>query len=465
MGIYDYLPADIAEYRINQGYEVVRSGKPVRFQDEREGRYYDTNIYPVFDDEGKVSSLAIFSGDITERKRAEETLQESEERFRSLSESSPMGVFHTDKEGRVLYTNKRWQEITSLALEESLGFGWSNALHPDDKKILLEEWDRCLSEEKGYSGEFRFVSKSREVKWVYTKTAPIRSETGQVIGHVGSNEDITERKQTEEALQGSEERFRAIYENALVGLYQTTPDGRILMANPALVQMLGYSSFEELAQLNLEEEGYSRDYQRSVFKQRVEAEDRVVGLESRWMRCDGTTLFVRESARIVRDKDGEILYYEGTVADLTERKKAEQALRESEERLKILFESAPDTIYLIDSEGRFVDGNRAAMKLIGFTKDEVIGKSLAELGLLSAGQLSKAEENLKKAAAGKLSGPNEYTLKRKDGTHVSVEVRTFPVKIEGEVLTLGIARDVTEQKRTEKELLEHQAKLKSLASQ
>ncbi len=87
------------------------------------------------------------------------------------------------------------------------------------------------------------------------------------------------------------------------------------------------------------------------------------------------------------------------------------------------------------------------------------------MGLLSDGQLSKAKENLKRAATGKLSGPNEYTLKRKDGTHVSVEIRTFPVKIGGKTLTLGIARDITEHKRTEKELLEHQAKLKSLASQ
>jgi len=130
-----------------------------------------------------------------------------------------------------------------------------------------------------------------------------------------------------------------------------------------------------------------------------------------------------------------------------------------------LFESAPDTIYLVDSEGRFMDANRAAFELIGFARDEVIGKSLAELDLLSPGQLSKAKDNLKKMVTSKLSGPNEYRLKRKDGTYISVEVQTFPVKIAGKMLTLGIARDITERKRTEKELLEHQAKLKSLASQ
>ncbi|MFC1890273.1 PAS domain-containing protein [Thermodesulfobacteriota bacterium] len=161
-------------------------------------RYMDISYFPYLGKDKENRGFVVYGRDNTERKRTEEALQESEERFRSLSESSPMGVFHTDSEGRVLYTNNRWQEITGLTLEESLGFGWSNALHPDDKKAIIEEWGRCLSEEKGYSGEFRFVSKSEEVKWVYTKTAPIRAETGQIIGHVGSNEDITERKRKEE---------------------------------------------------------------------------------------------------------------------------------------------------------------------------------------------------------------------------------------------------------------------------
>jgi PAS domain S-box-containing protein len=130
-----------------------------------------------------------------------------------------------------------------------------------------------------------------------------------------------------------------------------------------------------------------------------------------------------------------------------------------------LFESAPDAIYLADSEGKFVDGNRAAENLIGYEREDVIGKKVADVDLLSAEQLSRAQANLKKVIAGDLSGPNEYTVKRKDGTNVSIEVRNFPVKIGGKILSLGIARDITEHKRTEQKLLEHQAELKSLASQ
>jgi PAS domain S-box-containing protein len=129
---------------------------------------------------------------------------------------------------------------------------------------------------------------------------------------------------SEAAIRESEERFRGIFENTMVGLYRTTPDGRILMANAALVGMLGYASFEELARRNLEEEGYGPDYARSDFKRRIETQGTVVGLESAWTRADGGTLFVRESARAVRDPRGNTLFYEGTVEDITGLRLAEK---------------------------------------------------------------------------------------------------------------------------------------------
>jgi len=136
-----------------------------------------------------------------------------------------------------------------------------------------------------------------------------------------------ERYQAEQALRESEERFRSLYENATIGLYRTTPEGRILMANPAAVRMLGYHSFDELAQRDLEKEGFEPSYRRSEFRWRLESAGVVMGLESAWIRQDGTTIFVRESARAIRDEQGQILYYDGTFEDITERKQAEEALR------------------------------------------------------------------------------------------------------------------------------------------
>ena len=131
-----------------------------------------------------------------------------------------------------------------------------------------------------------------------------------------------------ESLRVSRENYRRLFENIPVGIYRTTPDGRILMANPALVQMLGYSSFDELASQNLEDEKAIIRYSRSRFKENLEAKGEVRGLESVWTRKDGTTMHVRENARAIRAEDGTVLYYEGTVEDITEQKKAEELLNE-----------------------------------------------------------------------------------------------------------------------------------------
>ncbi len=147
---------------------------------------------------------------------------------------------------------------------------------------------------------------------------------------------LVQRKQAEVALRTSEERFKSIFENAIMGLYRSTPDGRILMANPALVRMLGYATVEELAQRNLENSGFIQESTRSIFKQQIEREGRVVGLESIWVKRDGSPLFIRESATAIYNEFGNLLYYEGTVEDITGRKQAEEEIRRRNRELTLL---------------------------------------------------------------------------------------------------------------------------------
>ncbi len=137
---------------------------------------------------------------------------------------------------------------------------------------------------------------------------------------------ITEHNHAEEVLKESEERFRTLFENSTIGIYRTTPDGQILLANPTLLKLLGYSSFEELASRNLTEEGFEPLYDRTLFIDVLKREGKVTGLESAWTRMDGTTLFISESARAINNKEGKIIYYDGIVEDITLRKKVEQEL-------------------------------------------------------------------------------------------------------------------------------------------
>lgn len=138
--------------------------------------------------------------------------------------------------------------------------------------------------------------------------------------------------------------------------------------------------------------------------------------------------------------------------DITARKKVELDLIESQERLQILFDSAPDAYYLTDLEGNFIDGNRAAERIIGYRKSELIGSNYFELNLLPAKQVPRAVDSLKKLREGYPSEPREFTLNRKDGKQIHVEIRAYPVSIGGQKVALGIARDITRRKKAESAL-------------
>jgi two-component system sensor histidine kinase/response regulator len=128
-------------------------------------------------------------------------LGSSEERFRKLSESSPVGIFQTDSAGLCLYTNALWKTLTGQSLEESLGTGWSRVLHPDDRARVLAKWRACAAEGRPYDDEHRYVTAQGETLWVHARSAIVRGPDGRITGHVGTVEDITHRKQAEEVLR------------------------------------------------------------------------------------------------------------------------------------------------------------------------------------------------------------------------------------------------------------------------
>jgi PAS domain S-box-containing protein len=260
-------------------------------------------------------------------------------------------------------------------------------------------------------------------------------------------------EQTEQQLRESEERFRGIYENTMIGLYRTTPDGRIIMANPALLRMLNYSSLDELRKRNLEEEGYEPGYPRSTFKQRMEAHDQVVGLESAWTTRDGTPLFIRESATTIRDDEGNIMYYEGTVEDVTERRRVEEALEASELKYRTLVENLPQRIFLKDVNFTYVSCNRNYAHDLEMSADEVAGKTDYELFPLELAEQHRAADT-HIAATGEILESDDINIVA--GEQRIVHVVKTPVYDEaGQIAgVLGIFWDVTEKKLAEQALRE-----------
>ncbi|MHC1736690.1 MAG: ATP-binding protein [Ignavibacteriaceae bacterium] len=153
-----------------------------------------------------------------------------------------------------------------------------------------------------------------------------------IEGAIEKKEFLAAKLKSERLLIEAEERFRTLFMNTLIGLYRTTPDGRILMANPALIKILGYDNFAELQDLNIEEDLVSESYPRELFKEEIERDGEITGFESQWLKRTGEKIATRESARVVRDEEGEILYYEGAVEDITEKKIMEEQLIEAKEK-------------------------------------------------------------------------------------------------------------------------------------
>ena len=351
---------------------------PVLTQDGRE-RIIGWHNTLLNDQTGRIIATLSSGEDITERRRAEEA-------YRSLVDHSLQGLV-IFQDGKAIFANQAMAEITGYAIDEMLAMSAEQVrdfTHPEDREIVWQNYRRRLAGEPAPEHyEMRGIRKDGSVCWldIHASRIDYRGEPAVQAAYI----DITEHKRAEEALRLSEERYRGIFENAVLGIYQTTPEGEILAANPVLVRVLGYDTFEELASRNLEQEGFEPEHPRSLFKDRIEADGQVTGLESAWKRRDGSTLWVRENARAVRDEAGKTLFYEGTVEDITKRKRAEEALCQSEELYRSLFENMLNGFAycrMLFDQGRpldfmYLDVNKAFEAQTGLK--DVVGKKVSEV--------------------------------------------------------------------------------------
>src|SRR5215813_11760976 len=176
------------------------------------------------------------------------------------------------------------------------------------------------------------------------------------------------------------EDYRHLFDNAPIGIYRTTQDCQILLANPHLIKILGYHSLDELLARDLEKDGFQADYPRERFKQMLEKEGEVKGLEYTWTRRDGSVVHIRENARAITDRNGKALYYEGTIEDISDRKQIEEALIQSEGEYRNLFEGANDAILILSPEDeQILEANDRACQIYGLHKNDLEGVSLKKL--------------------------------------------------------------------------------------
>jgi PAS domain S-box-containing protein len=407
-----------------------------------------------------VDEVTVIVRDITERKRAEEALRESERKYHNLYLNASLGIFHSTIEGKFIDMNP--------ALAWMLGYNspeeavdcitniseqiYAEPQRRDDIAASTLKAGGILTVENLY--QRRDGSLWSGMLHICIAT----DQHGNPSIFEGFIEDITERKRAEEALLQSEERFRSIYENSTIGLYRTTPDGKIILANPTLVKMLGYSTFEELAIRNLEQEGFEPSYERKQFIELINLYGEVKGLESAWNRKDGSIIYIRESARAIHDPDGKTLYYDGSVEDVTERKQAEEALVYERNLLRSLMENVPDHIYFKDLNSRFLRLSKSQADRFGISDPaQAIGKT--DFDFFTEDHAKPAYEHEQEIIKTGLPLVNiEEKETWPDGKETWVSTTKVPLRdLSGKIIgTFGISRDMTEQKKLQSQLQQTQ---------
>ena len=390
--------------------------------------------------------------DITERKRAEEALRQSEAELAAAQRIAHIGSWHWNVQTGVAHWSDETLQIFGFASGQRADHqrAFLELVHPADRTRVDHALADALDGTREYDIEYRIKRPDGTERVIHAQAEVLRDMSGKPLAMQGTNHDITERKRTENALQESEGHFRSLFENATVGIYRTAPAGRILMANPALVKMLGYQSVEELIQRNLEECGFEPNYPRKVFQERMAMEGEVRGLEAVWDRRDGSPIFVRESARAIRGPENQVLYYDGIVEDITERRRAEEKLQESEERFRQMAENVEEVLLLFDPELNQVF-------YVSPAYEKVWGRSCESLYASPRSFLAGIHPDDRPIIAASLELTNrapgewEYRVVRPNGTVRWVWDRAFPIRdAAGKVVRIAeLAQDITERKQVE----------------
>jgi PAS domain S-box-containing protein len=280
-----------------------------------------------------------------------------------------------------------------------------------------------------------------------------RAKNGKPTAVIEIARDITERRRVEAGRKESEARYRSLVNNVSLGILRSTmgPPGRIIETNPALEKITGYSR-DELLAMNMEDL-YAHPEERQAFMQKLASAKRTVTRELRWKRKDGGRIVVLDTVIAVRDSSGQILHFDAIIEDITERRRAEEALRESEEKYRTLVENATDAIYMVDAHENILSVNQTTARFLGKRPEKLIGKKVSDIFPPEIAARFTEEFRLTFR-----TGQSIMACDRLDAgwTELWVSTSLNPIRnSSGEVVAImGVTRDITEQKRLERELQE-----------
>lgn len=272
------------------------------------------------------------NSEMAERERLNQTLRKAEREYRAIIDSVSDIIFELNADGELLFLNETWPRITGFEIEQSIHRNLFDMLHPQDQEEQKQAFKQLvLGKRPAYRAFTRLRTSGGVFHAAELAMSMLRQDEARQLRVVGTITDVEERRRTERALTEAEKKYRTIVENAAGGIYQVTPDGQFLSVNPAYARILGYDSSEQVLKSvrNAHEQLYKQPRERARFIREIEQKSAVRGFETEMLTRTGDVIWVNENARAVRDDDGHILYYEGSLENITQRKEAEMKMGEA----------------------------------------------------------------------------------------------------------------------------------------
>jgi diguanylate cyclase (GGDEF)-like protein/PAS domain S-box-containing protein len=399
----------------------------------------------------------------SEQKLVEEKLFEEIYFSQTLLQAAPVFFVAINAEGKTIMVNKTMLHSLGYKQEEVVGKDYLTTFVPEkNREELSKIFDKLIQLKKPTLNENFIMTKDGKELLIEWHGRSIFNKKDEFSYFFGLGIDITTRKQVEEKLKESEERYRSIFENAVEGLFQSTPEGRFISVNPSFAKMLGYASPEELVTgtSDIAKQYYVNNEDRQRYEQLLQTAGFIENFEYRVRRKDGSHIWVSDSTRAIYDRDGKAARYEGYVMDITERKRVDEALQESEDKYRIVVENANDAI-LVAQDGVTKFSNWRAEELTGYSAEEL--SNMPFVDFIHPNDKETVFDRYKKRLKGeKPVAIYSFKIIHKSGLEKTVQINAVLFQWEDRPATLNFLRDITDRKKSENALRESETKNKAL---
>ena len=469
----DFFSGEHARQALADEQEIIRTGRPLLNVEEKEtwpdgtvGWVLTTKL-PMRDAAGRIIGTCGISRDITGRKRAEEAVRESERRFQTLANTSPVGIFRTDAQGQTTYVNPRWCQITGLSATDALGDRWLHAVHPEDREKLVQGWQAATQVQSTSKADYRFVHPDGTISWVIGQAVPEKDDAGRIVGYVGTVTDITERKRADEALRESQALYHTLVEQMPAGVFRKDRAGRYVFANSWFCQLRGLEADQIVGRtpdelVAVEEAAHSQTRPEilqllrdgSKHHEEILRTGEPIQVEEVYPTAGGGKRYLHVVKSAVFGSDGQIVGTQGIQFDVTERKQAEAALEESRQMLRSILDTIPVSVFWKDTEGRYLGCNQPFARDAGFdSPEQLTGKNDHDMAWKDHADLYRADDQ-QVIASGVPKLQYEEPQTTSAGAQLWLRTSKIPLRdAEGRIIgVLGTYEDITERKQAEKAL-------------